>query len=243
MRKLSIHSALSSAERDALLSLPVQRRPVTAHASLFRDGEAAKHCCALLDGYAFRYKLLPDGSRQILNVLMRGDLIGVQRALFGRRDQGVEMLSAGTIALIPAAEIEALRSDHPGLAGALWGETLFDGAIQREWTVNIGRRDARGRLAHLLCELAVRHEQLDLGQRTSYRLPLTQTHLADCAGLTPVHVNRVLQSLRGAGLISSDQRRLTIQDWDALARLGGFDERYLRADPIKPDSPPALVHA
>lgn len=231
VRKLAIHSDLSADEREAVQSLPHHRRPLNAHAQLLRDGEPARHCSVLLDGYAFRYKLLPEGGRQIVNVLMRGDLVGVQRALFGRANHGVEMLTAGTVAEIPAAEVEALIASHPGVSRALWSETLFHGAIEREWVVNVGRRDAHGRVAHLLCELAVRHEQTGLGQRTSYHLPLTQTHIADCAGLTPVHVNRVLQSLRATGLIRTDQRRVTIEDWDGLARVGTFDERYLCAEP------------
>ena len=94
----------------------------------------------------------------------------------------------------------------------------------------VGRRDARGRIAHLFCELAVRHEQLELGQRAEFKLALTQTHIADCAGLTAIHVNRVLQSLRADDLIKTEQRRLTIKDWTGLTRVGDFDERYLHAE-------------
>ena len=231
-RKLATHSELSAAERDAVLSLSHHRRPVSAHAQLFRHGEPARHCSVLLDGYAFRYKLLSDGSRQVLNVLVRGDLVGVERALFGRSDHSVEVLTAGVVGEILVADVEKLVAAHPGLSRALWSETLFEGAIQREWIVNVGRRDAKGRLAHLLCELGVRHELMGLGERTAYDLPLTQTHIADCAGLTPVHVNRVLQSLRGSGLIKSGDRRVTIEDWDGLARTGGFDERYLCVEPV-----------
>jgi CRP-like cAMP-binding protein len=230
IRKLELHSTLLPAERTALLSLPVQRRAVAAHAQLFQAGEPTRHCCVLLDGYAIRHKLMVDGGRQILNILMRGDLVGIQRALFGHADHGVEMLTPGAVAVIPADALDALLSDHPGLVRVLWADTLSGGAIEREWICNVGRRDARSRIAHLFCELAVRHEQLVLGQRTEFKLALTQTHIADCAGLTAIHVNRVLQSLRADDLIKTEQRRLTIKDWNGLTRVGDFDERYLHAE-------------
>ena len=230
IRKLELHSSLSPAERAAILSLPVQRRAVAAHAQLFQSGDPARHCCVLIDGYAIRYKLMVDGGRQIVNILMRGDLVGIQRALFGHADHGVEMLTPGAVAVIPADALDALLSDHPGLTRALWSETLSGGAIEREWICNVGRRDARGRIAHLFCELAVRHELLDLGQRTEFKLALTQNHIADCAGLTAIHVNRVLQSLRADDLIKTEQRRLTIKDWNGLTRVGDFDDRYLHAE-------------
>ncbi len=238
VRKLELHSTLSPAERDALLSLPVQRRPVARHAQLFQAGEASRHCCVLLDGYAVRHKLMVNGSRQILNILMRGDLIGVQRALFDHADHGVEMLTQGTVAYISADALDALLSDHPGLTRVLSSETLWGGAIEREWICNVGRRDARGRIAHLFCELAVRHEQLELGRRTDSRLALTQNHIADCAGLTPIHVNRVLQALRGEDLIKTEQRRLTITDWPGLTRAADFNERYLHAERTRSARPP-----
>lgn len=230
LRKLELHSTLAPAERAALLSLPVQRRAVAAHDKLFRADKLARRCCVLLDGYAVRYKVLVDGSRQILNILLRGDLIGIQRTLFGHADHEVEMLTPGAVAVIPAEALDALLSDHPGLTRALWGETLLSDAIEREWICNVGRRDARSRIAHLFCELGIRHEQLDLGKRTEFKLALTQSHIADCAGLTSIHVNRVLQPLRGDDLIKTEQRRLTIKDWTGLTRVGDFDERYLHAE-------------
>lgn len=228
LRKLETHSALTSAERDVILALPFHLRLLSASSQFLPQNEVTRQCFVLLDGYAVRSKVLRDGGRQIVTVLMRGDLAGVQRALFGRADNAVEMVTKGLVAAIPATAIDELLATQPNIVRALWSETLFDGAIQREWAVNIGRRDAHGRLAHLLCELGVRLHQAGLGEREQFDLPLTQNQLADCTGLTPVHVNRVLQSLRRDGLISNELRRVTIEDWAGLARIAGFDERYLR---------------
>jgi CRP-like cAMP-binding protein len=229
VRKLELHATLSKHEREALVDLPFDRQPMRAHAQLFNVGDPAKHCYMLLDGYAARYKLLRDGTRQILNVLMRGDLIGLQRTLFHRADHDVDMLTDGTVAIIRSADLEALMREHPTLMRAFWSETLFEGAIQREWTVNVGRRSAPARLAHLLCEMGVRHEQQGLSNRDAFDLKLNQSHLADCAGLTAVHVNRVLRSLTESGLVGRVRGRVAVADWEGLSRLAGFDDQYLRA--------------
>jgi CRP-like cAMP-binding protein len=140
------------------------------------------------------------------------------------------MLTDGTVALIAAREMTSLLSAHPNLLSALWSETLFEAAIQGEWIVNVGRRSALARLAHLLCELGVRHEQQGLGRRDKFDLPLTQAHVADCAGLTSVHINRVLRSLDEAQLIRRDRGRISIEDWNGLIKIAGFDEGYLQPE-------------
>lgn len=229
-RKLGVHSPISAEEREALLSLPFSRRSVHAHAQLFHRTDPARHCCVLLDGYAGRYKLLRDGSRQILAVLMRGDSVGLQRALFGRADHSVEMLTGGVVASISVADLEELLSAHPRLMRVLWSDTLFDGAIQREWILNVGRRSALARLAHLVCEMGVRHEQQGIGRRDEFDLPLTQSHVADCTGLTAVHVNRTLRALDERKLVNKSRGKVSVGDWASLANVAGFDAQYLLAD-------------
>jgi CRP-like cAMP-binding protein len=110
---------------------------------------------------------------------------------------------------------------------AMWYDTLVDGSIFREWIANIGRRDAHTRMAHLLCEFALRLKVAGLGERDSYELPMTQEQLADATGLTPVHVNRTLRALDQEGLISRDKRAVRISDWKRLVAAGDFDSGYL----------------
>jgi CRP-like cAMP-binding protein len=113
---------------------------------------------------------------------------------------------------------------------AMWLDTLIDGAIFREWIANVGRRDARAKTAHILCEFALRQEKAGLAKDSKYDLPLTQEQLADAVGLTPVHINRTLKALEASGLIERDRRSLTIADWSALSWVGDFDESYLYLD-------------
>src|SRR5690606_25535026 len=119
---------------------------------------------------------------------------------------------------------------HPRVARAMWIDTLVDGSIFREWVMNVGRRDARQRIGHLLCEFARRMQIAGLGDTSGYRLPMTQEQLADATGLTPVHVNRTLKGLEAEGLIVREKRNLHIPDWERLREMSGFNELYLHLD-------------
>jgi CRP-like cAMP-binding protein len=118
----------------------------------------------------------------------------------------------------------------------LWIDTLIDASIFREWVVNVGRRNSRARVAHLLCEFSLRMEAAGLASNHHYELPMTQEQLADAVGLTSVHVNRVLKQLGEEGLISRDRRSIVIEDWKRLRETGDFNERYLHHDAIGSDA-------
>ena len=117
----------------------------------------------------------------------------------------------------------------------MWLDTLVDGSIFREWIANVGRRDARTRLAHLLCEFSLRLNVAGLGEQTNYELPMTQEQLADATGLTAVHVNRTLKGLEAEGLIGrSNPRVIQIGDWRKLADVGDFNSNYLHLHDDEP---------
>ena len=113
-------------------------------------------------------------------------------------------------------------------------DSLVDSSIFREWVVNVGRRDARARIAHLLCEFARRLELAGLTNGEGYELPMTQEHLADATGLTPVHVNRTLKRLEKEGLVVRNRRHVGIPDWEQLRAVAGFSELYLHLDQVAP---------
>jgi CRP-like cAMP-binding protein len=226
--KLDAHVTLSGKDREAVLSLPHRVVRTDAGRYMFREGDRATSCSVILSGFACRHKVLPDGSRQILAFHMRGDGVDIQNALMVLMEHNVQTLTAVEAAVIPAQAISELVSTRPALARALWIETLVEASIQREWTLNVGRRDARARLAHLLCEIGMKLEAAGLATRDRYTLPMTQEQLADAIGLTSVHVNRVLQSLASDGVISRDKRSLKMNDWDAVADVGQFTPEYLQ---------------
>ena len=142
-------------------------------------------------------------------------------------DHGVQLLTQARVADIPREALQDLVLSRPKIGQAVIELTLIEASILREWVVNVGRRDARARIAHILCEFAVRLEQRGLTTDHGFELPLTQEQLADATRLTSVHVNRVLRSLENEGLITRKRRQIHFSDWRALQDAGDFIRRYL----------------
>jgi CRP-like cAMP-binding protein len=231
VRRWSKHSRLSSADRDAILGLPCTVRTFGKDAYLVREGQQATECAVLLRGLAFRQKLLRDGSRQIISFHIPSEFVDLQNSLLGKADHNVQSVNRAEAALIPRAAILDLATARPAVRIAMWIDTLIDSSIFREWVVNVGRRDSRARIAHLLCELAIRIDRFNGGGLDGvYDFPLTQEQLADATGLTSVHTNRTLQSLRRDGLIQLNSGSLRVLDWEGLREAGDFDELYLHHD-------------
>lgn len=207
--------------------MPCTVRTFGRDAYLVREGQQATECALLLRGLAFRQKLVRDGSRQIISFHVPTEFVDLQNALLGTADHNVQSVNRTEAAMIPRSAILDLAMARPAIRIAIWTDTLIDSSIFREWVVNVGRRDSRARIAHLLCELAIRLERTGTGGDGTFDFPVTQEQLADATGLTPVHTNRTLQRLRKDGLIQLNARSLTVLDWDRLKEAGDFDELYL----------------
>ena len=158
---------------------------------------------------------------------MPGDVPDLQSLQLRVMDHSLGTLTPVVAAFIPHGALRELIRRHPGLGGVFWRDTLIDAAVFREWLTGVGRRSAYTRTAHLVCEVFVRMSSLGLADRDSFQLPLTQVAMADALGLSAVHINRVLQDLRGEGLIASRGRTVVIRDWTGLAKAGDFDAGYL----------------
>lgn len=230
LRRLCLWADLDSAECEEVYTLPYQRRHLEAGQYLVWDGDRPHHACLLVSGFAYRHKYAGNGGRQILSIHMKGDLVDLQNSLLGVADHNVQMLTAGEVALMPVEALRDLAFRSPSIGMAMWYETLVEGSIFREWVLNVGRRDARTRIGHLLCELAMRMETAGIGGPTSYELPITQEQLADAVALTPVHVNRTMMKLEQDGLITRTRRMITIADWKALVKVADFEPRYLHLE-------------
>jgi CRP-like cAMP-binding protein len=226
-RKLSSWFALDAADKQAVLALPNRVRTIERHHYLVREREQAKHCCVMLSGYSIRHKVVVGGARQIVAIHMAGDLVDLQNSVLGTADHSVQMLTKGEIAFIPREAVQQLALDRPRVGLAMWRDTLVDGSIFREWIANVGRRDAQTRMAHVLCEFALRLKVAGLGEPSNYELPMTQEELADVVGLTSVHVNRTLKHLEFEKLITRNKRSVSISNWQRLADAGDFDQTYL----------------
>jgi CRP-like cAMP-binding protein len=227
IRRLQLRAPLSEEGRRAVRDLPFTFRSLEPSSYIVREGEPPAHCALVLGGFAYRHKITGDGARQILSVHMAGEFLDLQNSFLEVADHNVQALTRIEVANIPVPALQRLAREHVDVGRAMWIDTLIDAAIFREWIVNVGRRDSLTRIAHLLCELALRFEEAGLASRERYELPMTQEQLADATGLTPVHVNRVLKELGRLGLIDRNKRAVAIGDWEGLRNVGDFSPRYL----------------
>src|SRR5215218_7797083 len=194
---------------------------------IVREGDRPTRSCTLLEGFAAMFKVTAEGKRQITGFHIPGDIPDLQSLHLEVLDTSLGTLTPCTVGFIQHEALHALCDRHPRIAKALWRETLVDAAIFREWTVNVGRREAYARIAHILCELMVRLQVVGLTQDHTAQIPITQNEFADATGLSNVHVNRVLQELRRDGLILLKGDTLQVLDWDQLKQAGDFDPTYL----------------
>jgi CRP-like cAMP-binding protein len=231
---------LGVADRDALARACGDVRTVGAGTDLLRQDTPTSALHILLDGWAARYKIMEDGRRFIPALAVPGDICDLDALRFDQLDYGVTMLSAGAVAVLPRQRADALFATSPAIADAFWSLALAESSILTERAASIGRRSAPQRLAHLLCELLVRLTVVGKADGHSYDLPLTQEHIADVLGLTPVHVNRTLQSLRSTDLLTVQHRRVTIHNWAALSALCGFRSAYLHLETVDDEFAPEL---
>ncbi|WP_324821335.1 Crp/Fnr family transcriptional regulator [Brevundimonas sp.] len=230
LRRLELIIDLPEEDRHAVLALPHRTRVVEASTYLTREGDVPTVCGVLGSGFAYRQKLTGDGVRQIVALHIPGDALDLQHLFLDMADHSVQMLTRGEVAFIPRKDLQDLVNARPLIRQAVLSSILVEGSIFREWVLNVGRRDARTRLAHLLCEFASRMEAQGLVDGEGFELPITQEQLADAVGLTPVHVNRTLKSLEADGLITRNKRNIIFPSWERMRDVGDFNPRYLHLD-------------
>ncbi len=237
VRKLARWGKLGPADEQAILDLPHKTKSLERHGYIVREREKTTHSCLMLSGFAIRHKIVAGGARQIVAVHMKGDMVDLQNSFLGVADHSVQVLTESEVAFIPREAVQKLAFENRNVGAAMWFDTLVDASIFREWIANIGRRDAYTRIAHLLCEFSLRLKVAGLGEASEYELPMTQEQIADCTGLTAVHVNRTLKTLEAERLIDRrSSRSVSIGDWKKLAAAGDFDSTYLHL----PENEPAL---
>ena len=217
--------SLDAEDKRLLNSIVREPRTVLPHVDLATEGEKPMFVHLILEGFACRYKFTAEGSRQIMAYLLPGDFCDLHVFVLKQMDHSIATISQCTVVDIPREHILKLL-ERPRLSLALWCAALVDAAVLREWLVNVGQRHAAQRLAHVLCELLVRLRIVGMAEK-SYELPLSQTDLADTIGTSTVHLNRVLQELRRANLITWKGDTLAIVDIDKLMNFSGFNPNYL----------------
>ena len=201
-----------------------------AKEDIIREGASPQFAYLILSGWACRYKTLEDGRRQIISFLLPGDLSDFNAFSSRLMDHSVGALTDIEYIEAPKKTLDQIGADHPRITQAMILDGLVAASIQREWTVNLGQRTASERMAHLFCEIYHRLAAIEMAHKGHIILPLTQIDLADTVGISAVHVNRILQDLRGRGLIQWRNADLYIPDLPSLMRAGLFNPNYLHYD-------------
>lgn len=225
--KLEAHSTISDEERAAVLALPGVPQKVGVHYDFVQPGDQLHHACLVTEGIVARFAQLEDGSRQITGFHIPGDMVDLYSLVLPRAASPLQAMTNSAILKIPHQALWDMAFDHRDLASAFWRSCVVDGHIVAQWLVNLGRRNARARTAHLLCEMAVRFAQIGRLRDDSYKFPVTQEQLADALGLTPVHVNRSLKALREDGLVRLTRNEVILLDWERLQAEAEFNTDYL----------------
>lgn len=229
--KMEQFTAFTESERARLdATITSKQCAFQAQQDVIADGAHSEYCHVLLTGLACRYKILPDGERQIMAFLVPGDLCDAEIFILKKMDHAVGTLTPSTTAMIHSSEMKTLLRETSSISEALWWGTMTDLGVLRERIVDQGRRDSSERLAHLLYEMLVRYRVSGATTNNSIDFPITQTDLADATGMTPSHVNRVLQRFREDGTIELRSRTLTITDPQRLKSLAQFSPTYLHLD-------------
>ena len=231
LRSLELRSPLPAEDRRAVLDLPYTLRTLEPATYTIREADPPTACGVLLSGFAYRQKLTGDGTRQIVALHIPGDAVDFQNLFLDVADHSIQMLTRGQVAFIPRERIQELARSRAAIGHAILVKILVEASIFREWVLNVGRRDARTRVAHLLCELGVRLESEGLTEQYGYELPMTQEQLADAVGLTSIHVNRTLKALEAEGLITRTKRNIGFPNWERMREVGDFNQRYLHLEP------------
>jgi CRP-like cAMP-binding protein len=226
-RKLLHFAPLSGSDGQVLDGLAARDEHFPADVDIVSEGMVPRSVFLLKEGMAIRYRALPDGGRQIMTFLIPGDLCDIHVFLLKAMDHSIGTITPVRVAPISRETLMDVFSHRPRVSAALWWSSLQEEAMLRERIVSLGRRDARGRIAYLLCELLWRQAAVGLTDGEAFRLPLTQTELGDTLGLTPVHVNRVLKEFRLRGLITMEHRMLNLLDIEGLQTLAAFNKDYL----------------
>ena len=228
--KLDAFTKLSTDDRAALAEISRNYRYIDARRDLISEGDKPRFVHLVLEGWACRYKTLPDGKRQIVSLFVPGDFCDVNVYILKQMDHSIGAITRVKVAMITPEEMNALTAENPRFTQALWWHELVAAAVQREWTVNIGQRSAYERLGRLLIELYLRLKAVGRANDGRCDFPLTQTDLADAMGLTSVHVNRTLQELRRDGMIELERKQLRILDLERLMDATMFNPNYLHLD-------------
>ena len=227
IKKLKLYVDLEDSEMEPLARMLARQRTYPRGREIVIQGRPYRSLFVLNEGLALRYKILSGGKRQIFNLIVPGDLIGLPACLFESATASISSLTDATVSLIEFSDLFSLFRHSSRLAAALFWTSAREAGIYAERLAAIGRKSAYERLAHLILELLTRLHAVGLAGASSFEMPLTQEMLADALGLSLQHINRMVRNLREERLANIEGHIVTIHDLESLTRIAGFEDTYL----------------
>jgi CRP-like cAMP-binding protein len=224
--RLNSVSDLSDDDVELLAAMPGTVKHFGTHHHVLRRGDDTSHCCLLLQGYSC-WRDDEGSGGQIVSIQVPGDVPDLSTIHGSRITCNLVTLGPAVVIFVPHAFFREISEQSPALLRSLLKLMLIDTSMLRNWVVNLGSRDALTRVAHLLCEIAMRLRAVGLNKDFQMPLPFTQSDLAAACGISAVHANRTIQELRRSGLLQWQAKTITIADWNGLVRLAEFSPEYL----------------
>lgn len=225
--KLAEHAKVSDEARAEILQMPYVARQFEPGSYPVREGALVDKCGILMTGLAVCQKTSGAGDRQIVSIKIAGDILGLQNLYLNTPDHNIQALTQCDIIIVASKVLKTASEAYPAVSHAITLMMLKESSMLRELLLNIGRRDALARVAHFLCEFAIRIDGPDKINNRSFELPMTQEQLGDALGLTAVHINRMLKILARDGLIARNGKTIRFIDWDRLQDIADFSTRHL----------------
>ena len=225
--RLSAIASLDQADAARIAQLPIRLQNLPSGHDIAREGDRVDQCCMLVDGYLMRHKIGAEGKRQIMSWHVPGDIPDLYSLHLNPMDHNITTLGPAVVGYIAHDALHETLNASVSLTHICWRETLVDASAFREWVVNLGKRGALARIAHMLCELLARLRMVGLAEDNRFSFPASQIDVADATGMTPVHANRMIQQLRARNVVIWEGARVRISDPAALATLAEFDDSYL----------------
>lgn len=232
LKRVLLRSALTAEEQAAILQLTGESQRFAAHRDVVSPGECVRQACLVAEGIVGRFDQMVDGQRQTTSYYIPGDMCDLHSVVAPRASWSITAVSPSIVMRISHVQLTELCIRYPAITMAFWRDQTVDSSVFAKWVGNLGRKSAKARIAHLICEMGVRIEAAGLGSKTSFDLNVTQVQLADAAGITSVHANRTLQELRGEGLLIFGSGHVEVPDWEMLAEVAEFDPAYLMLDEL-----------
>ena len=232
LRRFTENVPLTPSELPIVREIGWEIRSVRRRQSLITEGSKNRAVFFVIDGFLIRYRILRDGQRQIVDLVVPGNFAGVPSCSFSDALYTVKALTNATVATLPLERLVALFETQPRLAAKIFWWFSSQSAILAEHLVVVGRRSAYERIAHFLLELLTRLQAVDLADDHSFELPLSQDVIGDALGLSLAYVNRVLRRLSDEGLVVIKDQKIVINDVEELSSIADFEQSYLKPLPI-----------